>query len=76
MKRTKEQIEKAKAETKRTPRKRHIGRPTRVEPVDRLTVYLPEKVSLAMRERLLRNRDTVSNYVTRLVERDLSEVAK
>lgn len=76
MKRTREQIEKAKAEHKAAPRKRAIGRPTRLEPVDRLTVYLPENVSVKMRERLRVNRDTVSNYVTRLVEKDLNEAAK
>lgn len=75
MKRTKEQIEKAKAASVRTG-KRGIGRPARDEPVDRLTVYLPENVSAKMRERLKANRDTVSNYVTRLVERDLSDVSR
>ncbi len=43
MKRTKEQIEKTKAESKRTPGKRRtIGRPLRTEPTERLTVYMPE----------------------------------
>ena len=76
MKRTKEQIEKAKAETKRTLRKRHIGRPQRTEPTERLTVYMPEAVSVPMREHLEKSRDTVSNYITRIVERDLKEGAK
>lgn len=76
MKRTKEQIEKAKAASVRTGKRRGIGRPARDEPVDRLTVYLPENVSAKMRERLKVNRDTVSNYMTRLVERDLSEVSR
>jgi type II secretory pathway component PulC len=72
MKRTKEQIEQAKAAIA----KKRIGRPTRKEPVERLTVYLPLQVSTAMREKLHRNRDTVSNYVTRLVEKDLREVSQ
>lgn len=76
MKRTKEQIEQAKAATQKTPRKRAVGRPTRDEPAERLTVYLPEPVAQGMRERLKRNRDTVSNYVTRLVEKDLREGEK
>jgi hypothetical protein len=59
MKRTKEQIEKAKAELKVVPQ-RSIGR-IWSEPVDRLTVYLL-RMSL-LRERLC-VRDTVSNYVT------------
>ena len=77
MKRTKEQIEKTKAEAKRKPGKRRtIGRPQRTEPTERLTVYMPEAVSVPMRERLEKSRDTVSNYITRIVERDLKEGAK
>lgn len=76
MKRTKEQIEKTKAETKRKPRKRTIGRPQRTEPTERLTVYMPETVSVPMREHVEKNRDTVSNYITRIVEKDLREGAK
>jgi hypothetical protein len=76
MKRTKEQIERTKAEAKRTPRKRTLGRPQRTEPTERLTVYMPEAVSVPMREHIEKNRDTVSNYITRVVERDLKEAAK
>ena len=76
MRRTKDEIEKAKAAKPKTPRKRAVGRPTRDEPAERLTVYLPEPVAQGMREKLKRHRDTVSNYVTRLVERDLREGEK
>lgn len=76
MKRTKEQIEKAKAESKSSPKKRHIGRPQRTEPTERLTVYMPAAVSVPMREHIEKSRDTVSNYITRIVERDLSEGQK
>ena len=77
MKRTKEQIEAAKAQAKRTPGKRRtIGRPQRTEPTERLTVYMPETVSIPMREYVEKNRDTVSNYITRIVEKDLKEGAK
>lgn len=77
MKRTKEQIEKTKAESKRTPGKRRtIGRPQRTEPTERLTVYMPEAVSLPMREHIEKSRDNVSNYITRIVEQDLKERAK
>lgn len=76
MKRTKEQIEATKAQAKRTPKKRTIGRPQRTEPTERLTVYMPETVSVPMREYVEKNRDTVSNYITRIVEKDLKEGAK
>lgn len=76
MKRTKEQIEAAKAAHKATGKKRTTGRPQRAEPTERLTVYMPETVSLPMREQVEKNRDTVSNYITRIVERDLKAGSK
>lgn len=82
MKWTKEQVEKAKAEHKarleskpvrktRAKVKEGRGRPKRTQSVERLTVYMPEQVAESMRVRVKVKRETVSNYLTRLVETDL-----
>lgn len=76
MKRTRDEIEAAKAAKPKAARVRRKGRPRRDEPAARLTVYLPEPVAESMREKLRATRDNVSNYFTRLVERDLREGEK
>ena len=74
MRKTKEQIE-AMAKVVR-PRKKAIGRPPRTEPTEQLSVYMPVSVVEPMREKLKRTRDTMSNYLTRLTEKDLREGEK
>lgn len=74
MRKTKEQIE-AMAKVVR-PRKKAKGRPPRAEPTEQLSVYMPVSVVEPMREKLRRTRDTMSNYLTRLTEKDLSEGQK
>lgn len=84
MKWTKEQVEQAKADHKarletkparktRAKVKEGRGRPKRADSVERLTVYMPEQVASSMRKRVKTKRESVSNYVTRLVETDLSK---
>lgn len=74
MRKTKEQIE-AMAKVVR-PRKKAIGRPPRAEPTEQLSVHMPVSVVEPMREKLRRTRDTMSNYLTRLTEKDLREGEK
>lgn len=74
MRKTKEQIaEMAKVVR---PRKKAIGRPPRAEPTEQLSVHMPVSVVEPMREKLKRTRDTMSNYLTRLTEKDLREGEK
>lgn len=72
MKRTKEQIKSAEAK----PRRRAIGRPPKEEPTEQLSVHMPVSVVEPMREKIKRTRDTMSNYLTRLTEKDLREGEK
>jgi len=71
MKRTREEIEAAKAAIKKKPGKARMGRPPKAEASVRLTVYMVEDVERKMRDRIRENRDTLSGYLTRLVEHDL-----
>lgn len=71
MKRTKDEIEAAKA-----AHMKRMGRPPKGENTVRLTIRMVEDVEARMREHVRRNRDTLSGYLTRLVERDLEQGSK
>ena len=71
MKRTREEIEAAKAAIKKKPGKARMGRPPKAENSVRLTVYMAEDVERRMRERIRETHDSLSNYITRLVDQDV-----
>lgn len=71
MKRTKEEIETLRATTPHATTRRGKGRPRSSEPTTAITGRMPVAVVDAMRAMLRRERLSVGQYLTKLVERDL-----